>query len=63
MQQANKRSIFRAVGIGSVLLATQLLSACVVVPAPYHQRYYGPGVVEVHPAPPPPPYDGRYWHR
>ena len=62
MQQANKRSILRALGMGSVLLATQLLSACVVVPAPYHHRYYGPGVVDVRPEPPP-SHDGRYWRR
>jgi len=37
----------RALGLAGVLAATQLLSACVVVPAPY----YRPRTVIVEPAP------------
>jgi hypothetical protein len=64
MQQANKRRSLRALGVVGVLLSTQLLSACVVLPAPYY-RHRGPAVVEVQPAypSPPPPRDGRYWRR
>jgi hypothetical protein len=53
----------RALGLVAVLLGTQLLSACVVLPVPAH-RHRGPVVVEVEPGyqrsgPPPRHHDHR----
>lgn len=54
----------RVLGILSVVLASQLLSACVVLPVPMHRHRE----VVIEPGyghPPPPPYDNRgpYWRR
>lgn len=55
----------RVLGALTLVLATQALSACVVVPVPAHHPR--PIVVEpgyAYPAPPPPyPYRGPYWRR
>ncbi|MGY4829839.1 hypothetical protein ACVNIS_14820 [Sphaerotilaceae bacterium SBD11-9] len=53
----------RALGVLAVVLLTQALSACVVVPVPARRAY--PVVVQPGYGPPPPYYDhrGRDWHR
>ncbi len=53
----------RVLGTSAVLIATQLLSACIVLPVPAHRPrtvIVEPGYAE--PAPPPPP-RRPYWRR
>lgn len=60
MQTSIKR---RVLGVLSVVLASQLLSACVVLPLPGHHRHRA---VVVQPAPvyvPGPHYRDPYWRR
>ena len=55
-----KSTALRTLGLLGVLLSTQLLSACVVLPAPgYHPRH---GAVIVGPGYGPPPAPQPYYH-
>lgn len=50
----------RVLGAVAIVLATQALSACVVVPVPAHR----PRAVVIEPGYAyPPPYHGPYWRR
>lgn len=55
MQKSTKR---RVLGVLTVVLATQVLSACVVVPVPHRQR-----AVVVKPGYPGPPPHQHHHHR
>lgn len=60
MQKSTKR---RVLGVLAVVIASQLMTACVVLPVPGYRRAV---VVEpgyVHPVPPPRVYRDPYWRR
>lgn len=56
----------RSLGLLGVLLASQLLSACIIVPRPYHRHHRVIGY-DTHPGHQAPsqgaPYDRRDWGR
>lgn len=60
MQKSTKR---RVLGVLAVVIASQLMTACVVVPVPAHRRavIVAPGYG--YPPPPPRDYHDHYWRR
>ncbi|KNZ33128.1 MAG: hypothetical protein AD742_07685 [Methylibium sp. NZG] len=58
-----KRSIHRRLAVLGVLLSTQLLSACIILPRPYLPRPFVPHVVIVEPGHAGSPHGGHHGRR